>query len=198
LAFTPRETAALSVGETNLTSGAVAIVFSMTHNCRTFGRIIRSTCPPGQFQRLLQSQFRGEGQQRRGDYWCNLRASPSCRSQVAMDCFAKEQRASAALELAKTLYKTPALVRHGVRCGKAVCRCQRGELHGPYAFLYWRDAQGKQRRCYVRQADVAAVEQLVTQRRAADRAARRRAVEAAADLRQLRRWLRELERDGTW
>ncbi len=99
-----------------------------------------------------------------------------------------------ACELAKTLYKTPLLFRHGVRCGKATCRCRRGELHGPYAFLYWRDERGRQRRRYVQRADVRAVEHIVTQRRAADREARRHATEAVAELTALRRWLRDLER----
>ncbi len=98
-------------------------------------------------------------------------------------------------ELAETLYKTPLLVRHGVRCGKVVCRCQRGELHGPYAFLYWRDEQGRQRRRYIRTADVGAVEQIVARRRFTDREARRRRDQAVADLRGLLRWLREFERD---
>jgi hypothetical protein len=99
-------------------------------------------------------------------------------------------------QLAKTLYKTPALVRHRVRCGKAGCRCQRGELHGPYAFLYWRDAGGRQRRRYVRKADVAAIAQIVQHRQAADRAARQQTAAAVAALRALRCWLRELERSG--
>jgi Family of unknown function (DUF6788) len=109
-----------------------------------------------------------------------------------------EASPSNACKLAETLYKTPVLVRHGVRCGKAACHCQRGELHGPYDFLYWRDHQGRQRRRYVRQAEVAAVTQIVTQRQAADRETRRQAADAVADLRQLRRWLRELERGSGW
>lgn len=104
-------------------------------------------------------------------------------------------RRAGASELAETLYKTPLLVRHGVRCGKAGCRCRRGELHGPYAFLYWRDERGRQRRRYIRAADVGAVEQIVTRRRFTDREARRRRDQAAKELRTLLRWLRELERD---
>jgi hypothetical protein len=97
--------------------------------------------------------------------------------------------------LAETLYKIPALTKHGVRCGKPNCRCQRGELHA-YAALFWRDTAGRQRRRYVRQADFPAVEQIITQRRAADRVTRRQVAEAAAELRALRRWLRELDRSG--
>ncbi len=98
-------------------------------------------------------------------------------------------------EVVKMLYKTPLLVRHGVRCGKAGCRCRRGDLHGPYAFLYWRDERGQQRRRYIRRVDVGAVERIVTQRRDNDRAARRRRDEAENELRALLRWLRDLERD---
>lgn len=35
-----------------------------------------------------------------------------------------------ALEIAKTLYKTPIFVSHRVRCGKPTCRCATGEGHG--------------------------------------------------------------------
>lgn len=41
-----------------------------------------------------------------------------------------------------------------VRCGKASCRCARGELHGPYWRQQWREGGRTQRR-YVRQADAA-------------------------------------------
>ncbi len=102
---------------------------------------------------------------------------------------------SPTLELAESLYKTPLLVRHGVRCGKAGCRCRRGFLHGPYAFLYWRDERSRQRRRYIRAADVGAVEQIATRRRFIDQEARRRRDQASEELRALLRWLRELERD---
>ncbi len=38
-------------------------------------------------------------------------------------------------------------------CGKSGCRCQRGELHGPYWRRWWRDA-GERHTEYVRLADV--------------------------------------------
>lgn len=113
--------------------------------------------------------------------------------------FVRENSSPAfAQDFAKMLYKTPALVRHGVRCGKPACRCRRGDLHGPYVFLYWRDTQGRQRRRYVKQADVPAVEEIVTSRRAADREARRQIAQAKTELRQLRRWVRDLERSEGW
>ena len=98
------------------------------------------------------------------------------------------------LELAETLYKTPALAHHRVRCGKPNCKCAGGEGHGPYHYLLWREGR-VQRRRYVRQADVAAVQAVVARRRAADRAVRLAAALAWDDLRRLGAWLRELERD---
>ena len=41
------------------------------------------------------------------------------------------------------------LVPEGVRCGRSPCRCERGERHGPYWYLRWRDSTGRQRRAYV-------------------------------------------------
>jgi hypothetical protein len=98
---------------------------------------------------------------------------------------------------AKTFHKTPALVRHGVRCGKVTCHCHNGTLHGSYTFLRWRDPDGRQRRRYIRRADEAAVAAIVRERQSADRSARQAAAEAAAELRVLRRWLRDLEQGET-
>ena len=39
------------------------------------------------------------------------------------------------------------------RCGKAACRCARGELHGPYWSRFWRE-DGRRRRQYVRDVDL--------------------------------------------
>lgn len=41
-----------------------------------------------------------------------------------------------------------------VRCGRANCKCSRGELHGPYFYHYvWHE--GRRSKMYVRPADVA-------------------------------------------
>jgi len=111
-----------------------------------------------------------------------------------MDCFRGGRRVPSALEFAETFHKTVALVRHRVRCGKPTCRCATGEGHGPYFFLHWRDG-AVQRRRYVRQADAAAVRRVIERRHRDDRAARLAAAVAADDLRRLRAWLRDLERD---
>jgi len=97
----------------------------------------------------------------------------------------------ATLEVAKSLYKTPALVCHRVRCGKLTCHCVEGQRHGPYWFLHWREG-AVQRRRYVRQVDVEAVRAVVVGRRRDDREMRRAVALAVADLRRMRTWLRDL------
>ncbi len=42
-----------------------------------------------------------------------------------------------------------------VRCGKANCRCARGQLHGPY-FYHFTWADGQRSKFYVKRGDVAA------------------------------------------
>jgi len=98
------------------------------------------------------------------------------------------------IEFAKTFHKTPALVPYRVRCGKRDCRCATGAGHGPYWFLRWREG-AVQRRRYVRQAEVAAVRAVIERRRQEERAARHAAALALGDLRRIRAWLRDLERD---
>ena len=69
-----------------------------------------------------------------------------------------------ATEFAETFPKIPALITQYTRCGKADCRCQRGELHGPYVFLRWREGR-RQRRRYVPVAEVDAVQKIIVRRR---------------------------------
>jgi hypothetical protein len=77
---------------------------------------------------------------------------------------ADAEPARAATEIAKSLYKIPALLTTWTRCGKPRCRCREGHLHGPYHALHWRDGT-IQRRHYVRSADVPAVHAILEQRR---------------------------------
>jgi hypothetical protein len=72
--------------------------------------------------------------------------------------------ARAATEIAKSLYKIPALLTTWTRCGKPHCRCREGHLHGPYHALHWRDGT-IQRRRYVRAGDVPAVCAILEKRR---------------------------------
>lgn len=76
-----------------------------------------------------------------------------------------------ATEIAKTLYKIPALLTTWTRCGKTNCRCATGRPHGPYHVLHWREGT-VQRRRYVRKADVPAVRAILETRRAQRRAER--------------------------
>lgn len=96
-------------------------------------------------------------------------------------------------KFAEAFHKTAALVSYRTRCGKANCRCTRGNLHGPYWFLRWRDGD-TQRRRYVRAEDLDAVRAVIEARRALDREARAAAASARFDLRELRRWLKEIDR----
>ncbi len=76
-----------------------------------------------------------------------------------------------ATEIAKSLYKIPALLTTWTRCGKPRCRCREGHLHGPYHALHWRDG-AIQRRRYVRAPDVPAVRAILEKRREQRRAER--------------------------
>jgi hypothetical protein len=84
-----------------------------------------------------------------------------------------------------------ALLANGVRCGKSACRCARGELHGPYLYRRWREG-GRQKRQYVKQADIQAVEAALAEWRRLHPPAYRMRQELA----ELRRLLRELEITG--
>lgn len=84
-----------------------------------------------------------------------------------------------------------ALVQHGTRCGKTGCRCRRGQLH-PTAYLRWREG-GRQRRRYVRRADIEPVQAIVAQRHREQALER---IQLQESLRVLRR-LEELYRDAS-
>lgn len=81
-----------------------------------------------------------------------------------MDSLATPVSARTALDVAKTLYKIPALLTTWTRCGKATCRCTSGHLHGPYHALYWREG-AVQRRRYVPERELRAVQLILEERR---------------------------------
>ena len=64
----------------------------------------------------------------------------------------------------KLLPKKGAVCAQWVRCGRPGCRCARGELHGPYHYLFWRD-RGHLHKQYVRMAEVAEVRTICEARR---------------------------------
>ncbi len=79
------------------------------------------------------------------------------------------------------------------RCGKARCRCARGELHGPYYYHFTRGAGGKARRRYIPKADAPRVRALCARYRE-QRYSRARALR---DIRRFRLALRRLRRHGS-
>lgn len=56
------------------------------------------------------------------------------------------------------------LCQQWTRCGRAGCRCARGELHGPYWYLFWREG-GRLKKRYVRRADIDAMREAVADHR---------------------------------
>jgi hypothetical protein len=96
---------------------------------------------------------------------------------------------------AEALPKIGALCLQRVRCGKPGCRCARGELHGPYAYLFWREG-GRLRKRYVRRERVAAVVALIAERRREAWMWRGAVAGAGRRHAELRAWLREVEAHG--
>jgi hypothetical protein len=54
------------------------------------------------------------------------------------------------------------LVTQGRRCGKAGCRCTRGELHGPYSYVALARPRGSSRLLYVPEELCEVVRQKIT------------------------------------
>jgi len=80
------------------------------------------------------------------------------------------------------------LVRQYVLCGKAGCRCQRGEKHGPLYYLYWKE-QGRSRSLYIPREKVAELRRQIQDYR--------RLQKELAHLvrRQLREWQRNFQEE---
>ena len=72
------------------------------------------------------------------------------------------------------LPKNSAICQQFKKCGKVGCKCQAGELHGPYFFYFYRE-DGKLKKSYIRKADAKELWesyshwQQIKKRRAADR-----------------------------
>ena len=108
-----------------------------------------------------------------------------------MECLLNRLAPSSVTDFAKSFPKTPALVRHPVRCGKRNCRCGRGHLHESWR-LVWRNSDGIQRHRYVPKAALADVRVIVDHRRATERLMRRLVEDSRAELKEMRRWLTEI------
>ena len=93
-------------------------------------------------------------------------------------------------ESAETLPKTlPGVVCGQWRkCGKAGCRCARGDLRGPYLARFWRQG-GRLRKTYVRKADV----EDVSGRCQARRQARAECLAAMQKIREMASFLKDME-----
>ncbi len=114
---------------------------------------------------------------------------------VDMTTFAIEGRTTSAVLLPEGCKL--ALCAQMKRCGRVSCRCHRGELHGPYFALFWRQ-RGRLRKRYVRLSQVDAVRAELAAR-AEQRWLRRLAAkdwrnlwrEQTASMREYERWIRK-------
>lgn len=114
------------------------------------------------------------------------------RTAAKMDSLLSVVPFPAALETAISCPKIAALVPTWKTCGKPACNCNRGNLHGPYWSLRWREG-AVQRRRYVRLADVAAVRTAIDRRRAERVRLRMELAESASIFRALKALYRELD-----
>ena len=100
----------------------------------------------------------------------------------------------ALIEWLELLPKAPTLHEQWVGCGTAGCRCTRGERHGPYFYLFWRE-DGRLRKRYVRAADVEAVQTACVTRRAREHQERRALDRGWREWRALVAQVREADRN---
>ena len=87
------------------------------------------------------------------------------------------------------LPKNGAVCQQFVRCGKTNCRCTRGELHGPYFYLFWRE-NGQLKKEYIRRENVEQVRDSCEVKRES----RRLAKESSHHWRELQAAIREVEK----
>lgn len=76
------------------------------------------------------------------------------------------------------------LQQQWVRCGKPICKCSRGQLHGPYFYLFVSMSDGLWK-SYVRRADVPIVRAIIAERK-------RRHSSFRSELRQAHNLLRQM------
>lgn len=78
------------------------------------------------------------------------------------------------------------------RCGKPSCKCARGELHGPY-FYYFVRVQGRLKKRYLKQDEIAEIRAVCNARRTRERTARQQIRQAQLSLREIISRLRNLQ-----
>lgn len=110
--------------------------------------------------------------------------------EVVAAAFPSQHDLQGANYFAKTFPKIAALVVDYKRCGRRNCRCVQGVLHGPYYYLRWREG-ARQRRRYLRAADVAPVRAILAERRTLRAAERAVVALSMSELRRLRRIITE-------
>jgi hypothetical protein len=93
------------------------------------------------------------------------------------------------------LPKMGAICAQWVRCGRPTCRCARGDLHGPYHYLFWR-GHGRLRKRYIRKADAAAARAACDAHRESERRTRELVRAEWREWLALRARLREIDRHG--
>ena len=98
-------------------------------------------------------------------------------------------------KLPKLLPKNGAVCAQLVRCGRPGCRCERGELHGPYHYLFWRE-HGQLHKQYVKMAEVAEVRTICDARREREQQMRELARESWKQWRAIKAQLREVYQSG--
>jgi hypothetical protein len=86
------------------------------------------------------------------------------------------------------------LMTKWVRCGRANCRCAKGQLHGPYYYHRYQ-ANGERRKKYVRKSDLPIIKAGINELRKQKAEARVVSEKARADLRQITDRLRELSKE---
>lgn len=116
-------------------------------------------------------------------------------AEVRKKMWSRPEPRSSATETVEALPKTPAVCAQWVRCGKPGCRCARGEPHGPYYYLFWREG-GRLRKRYVRAADAVAVAAACAARRDRERRWRRLVRANRQTWRALAAEVRAVERRG--
>lgn len=80
-----------------------------------------------------------------------------------------------------------------VKCGRANCKCTKGELHGPY--YYWRiQYNGKRRKKYIKPSEFSAYQKGIQEHRRQQAEIRAINEEAKANWRVLREHLRNLDK----
>lgn len=84
--------------------------------------------------------------------------------------------------------------RQFVRCGKAACKCTRGELHGAYYYYFVR-VGGRLRKCYLKSDEVQAVMAACRARRADERAKRIETRQSQQRIREFVVRLRHIQQD---